>query len=160
MHENGTTRKTVVKDVYAKLTTRNTLTNIDPNRNKNTEDTSHENLSDNGLQKRAQKINNILKHISSHDTRTQAMIVAIVVDQNGSEYASEVVKNSREIQGQLKLTPYDTASMTAGMGITDSAAIKMRTAMNKRKGWNMLASHRQVKKIRVSQLPFGKESYI
>ena len=69
------------------------------------------------------------------------------------------MKNSREIQGQLKLTPYDTASMTAGMAITDSAAIKMRTAMNKRKGWNMLASHNQVKKITVSQLPFGKATW-
>ena len=58
------------------------------------------------------------------------------------------------------MTPFDTASMTAGMGITDSAAIKMRSAMNKRKGWNMLASHRQVKKIRVSQLPFGKEAWL
>ena len=44
------------------------------------------------------------------------------------------------------MTPFDTTSMTAGMGITDSAAIKMRSAMNKQKGWNMLASHRQVKK--------------
>ena len=90
----------------------------------------------------------------------QAMIVAKVVDKNGPELASEVLNNSKEIQGQLKLTQFDTASMTAGMGITDSAAKKMRSAMNKRKGWNMLASHRQVKKMRVSQLPFGKEAWL
>ena len=60
VHENGTTRKTVVKDLYAKLTTRNTSKKCDPNRSNNTENTSHEDLSDNGLQKQAQKINTIL----------------------------------------------------------------------------------------------------
>ena len=100
-----------------------------------------------------------MKHVSSHNTSTQAMIVAKVVDQQGLTFASQVTKHSREIQAGLKLNSYDTASLTAGMGITDSSAIKMRTAMNKKKGWNMLASHRQVKRTRLSELPFGKEAW-
>ena len=45
------------------------------------------------------------------------------------------------------------------MGIPDNAAIKLRTAMNKTKGWNMLASHKKVKQIRKTKLPFEKDAW-
>ena len=32
------------------------------------------------------------------------------------------------------MTPFETASMQAGMGIADNAAIKMKTAMNNEAG--------------------------
>ena len=155
VQDSGCVNKTVVKDVFAKITTREGLKRL--SENKENEGTKRQKLSKNGLKKRAGVVANILKHVGSHDTATQAMIVAKVVDKNGPEFASEVTKNSKEIQSGLKMSPYETASMTAG--ITDSAANKLRTAMNKKKGWNMLASHRQVKKTRVSQLPFGKEAW-
>ena len=59
------------------------------------------------------------------------------MDKNGSEFASDVLKNSKEIQSGLKLSPFETASMTAAMGIPDNAAVKMRLSMNNSKGWNM-----------------------
>ena len=45
------------------------------------------------------------------------MLIAKMVDQNGPEFASEVTRNSIEIQGGLKMSPFETASVTAGMGI-------------------------------------------
>ena len=49
--------------------------------------------------------------------------------------------------------------MTAAMGIPDNAAVKMRSAMNNSKGWNMLASHKKVLSVRQTHLPFGKGSW-
>ena len=80
-----------------------------------------------------------------------------LVDQNGPEFAKEVLKNSKEIQNDLKMTPFETASMQAGAGMPDNGGKAIRTAMNKAKGWNMLASHNKVKAIRKETLPFGKK---
>ena len=90
-----------------------------------------------GLGYHATNVNNILEHVSAHDKETQAIIVAKVVDQNGKDFANEVTKNSREIQNDLKMTPFETASMLAGAGLPDNGGIKLRTAMNKRDGWNV-----------------------
>ena len=68
-------------------------------------------------------MNNILEHVSAHDKETQAIIVAKVVDQNGKDFANEVTKNSREIQNDLKMTPFETASMLAGAGLPDNGGI-------------------------------------
>ena len=38
------------------------------------------------------------------------MTFAKMVDQNGPEFASEVTRNSLEIQGGLKMSPFETAS--------------------------------------------------
>ena len=54
------------------------------------------------------------------------------------------------------MSAFETASMTAGLGIPDNAANKIRSAMNKTKGWNILASKEKVKKVRRTELPFGK----
>ena len=104
-------------------------------------------------------MNNILEHVSAHDKGTQAIIVAKVVDQNGTDFANEVTKNSREIQNDLKMTPFETASMLAGAGLPDNGGIKLRTAMNKTKGWNVLASHKKVLMVRQNVLPFGKDAW-
>ena len=109
--------------------------------------------------KQAKNVGNILNHVTAHDKDAQAMLIAKVVDQHGSKFAAEVTKNSKEIQGGLKMSALETASVTAGMGIPDNAAIKLRTAMNKAKGWNMLASHKKVKQIRENKLPFEKDAW-
>ena len=57
------------------------------------------------------------------------------------------------------MSVFETASVTAGMGIPDNAANKLRTAMNKTKGWNMLASKNKVKELRKNKLPFGKDAW-
>ena len=54
------------------------------------------------------------------------------------------------------MSAFETASMTAGLGIPDNAANKIRSAMNKTKGWNVLASKEKVNKVRRTVLPFGK----
>ena len=97
--ENGATRKTVIKDVYAKLTTRNSRKHVSQKEeNLNQDPSSKETLSVNGLRKRANKINNILKHISAHDLNAQAMIVAKVVDRNGPEFAAKVIKIQKKFK--------------------------------------------------------------
>ena len=153
--EGGEQKKAVIKDVYAKITTRkraNEGSYGDTNAKKHK-------MSSRGLRYHATNVNNILEHVSAHDKETQAVLVAKVVDQNGPEFAKDVLKNSKEIQNDLKMTPFETASMQAGLGIPDNGGIKMRTAMNKAKGWNMLASHKKVKAIREETLPFGKEAW-
>ena len=157
IQDDGTQKKTVIKDVFAKVTTRNT-----PKRkNDDKENTSPKKikLTHEGMSKQAKNVRNILNHVTAHDTEAQAMLIAKVVDQHGSKFAAEVTKNSKEIQGGLKMSPLETASVTAGMGIPDNAAIKLRTAMNKAKGWNMLASHKKVKQIRETKLPFEKDAW-
>ena len=57
------------------------------------------------------------------------------------------------------MSAFETASMTAGLGIPDNAANKIRSAMNKTKGWNILASKEKVKKVRRTELPFGKGAW-
>ena len=116
-------------------------------------------MSSRGLRYHATNVNNILEHVSAHDKETQAIIVAKVVDQNGKDFANEVTKNSREIQNDLKMTPFETASMLAGAGLPDNGGIKLRTAMNKTKGWNVLASHKKVLMVRQNVLPFGKDAW-
>ena len=62
-------------------------------------------------------------------------------------------KKTKEIQGGLKMSAFETASMTAGLGIPDNAANKIRSAMNKTKGWNIFARKEKVKKVKRTELP-------
>ena len=157
LQDDGTHRKTVIKDVFAKVTTRNILKR--KNDDKDNVTSTKTKITHKGMSKQAQNVGNILNHVTAHNKETQAMLIAKMVDQNGPEFASEVTRNSIEIQGGLKMSPFETASVTAGMGIPDNAAIKLRTAMNKTKGWNMLASHKKVKQIRETKLPFEKDAW-
>ena len=155
--DDGTQKKTVIRDVFAKVTTRN-----NPKRKIHYKENTFSKkikLTHEGVIKQAKNVGNILNHVTAHDKEAQAMLIAKLVDQHGSKFAAEVTKNSKEIQGGLKMTDLETASVTAGMGIPDNAAIKLRTAMNKAKGWNMLASHKQVKKIRETKLLFEKDAW-
>ena len=156
--EGGEPKKAVIRDVYAKITTRQVLKRANDNRHDDTAAKKHK-MSSRGLRYHATNVNNILGHVSAHDKETQAVLVAKLVDQNGPEFAKEVLKNSKEIQNDLKMTPFETASMQAGAGMPDNGGKAIRTAMNKAKGWNMLASHNKVKAIRKETLPFGKESW-
>ena len=157
IQDDGTQKKTVIKDVFAKVTTRKLhKRKIEDKENLSAKKVK---LTHEGITKQAKNVGNILNHVTAHDKEAQAMLIAKVVDQHGSGFAAEVTKNSREIQGGLKLSAFETASVTAGMGIPDNAAIKLRTAMNKAKGWNMLASHKKVKEVRETKLPFGKDAW-
>ena len=92
-------------------------------------------LTHKGVTKQEKNVENILNHVTAYDKEAHAMLIAMakVVDQHGSKFAAEVTKNSKEIQGGLKMSDLVTASVTAGMGIPDNAAIRLRTAMNKAK---------------------------
>ena len=57
------------------------------------------------------------------------------------------------------MSVFETASVTAGMRIPDNAANKLRTAMNKTKGWNMPASNNKLKELRKNKLPLGKDAW-
>ena len=112
-------------------------------------------LTQKGFNKQARNATNILRHVTANDKESQAVLIANMVDQQGPGFAAEVKKNKKKT-GRLKMSAFETASMTAGLGIPDNAAIKIRSAMNKNKGWNILASKEKVKKVRRTELPFGK----
>ena len=157
VQDDGTKKKTVIKDIFAKVTTRNT-------KKQKQEDKENSNpkkmkLSNEGMVKQARNIGNILNHVTAHDKESQAMLIAKMVDKNGPDFAKTVTENSKEIQEGLKLTTEETASITAGLGLPDRAAKKFRTGMNKSKGWNVLASHNKVQALRRTKLPFQKEAW-
>ena len=118
--DDGTKKKTVIKDVFAKVTTRNPKKqkpedkeNLNPKKMK---------LSNDGMVKQVKNLGNILNHVTAHDKESQAMLIAKMVDRNGPDFAKKVTENSKEIQGGLKLTTEETASITAGLGLPDRAA--------------------------------------
>ena len=94
--EGGEPKKAVIRDVYAKITTRQVLKRANDNRHDDTAAKKHK-MSSRGLRYHATNVNNILGHVSAHDKETTAVLVAKVVDQNGPEFAKEVLKNSKEI---------------------------------------------------------------
>ena len=102
--KDGNLRNTVVKEVFAKVTTRQVKKRSNENVDEH-KDTKRVKMSSRGLRYHAINVNNILKHVSAHDKEAQAIIVAKVVDQNGKQFAKEVTKNSKEIQNDLKMTP-------------------------------------------------------
>ena len=51
------------------------------------------------------------------------------------------------------MSAFETASLTVGLGIPDNAANKIRSAMNKTKGWNIFARKEKVKKVKRTELP-------
>ena len=107
--DDGRLKKTVIKDVFAKVTTGNAPTKHQETKKCKNMKTK---ITQKGLREQAQRVQNILNHITAHNKVTQAIIVAKLVDKNGSEFASDVLKKSKEIQSGLKLSPFDTASMT------------------------------------------------
>ena len=53
------------------------------------------------LRYHATNVNNFLEHVSAHDTETQAIIVANVVDQNGREVINKIVFFRHERESKL-----------------------------------------------------------
>ena len=101
--KGGKLTNTVVKEVFAKVTTRQ----VKKRSNENVDghkDAKRVKMSSRGLRYHATNVNNILEHVSAHDKETQAIIVAKVVDQNGKDFANEVTKNSKQIQNDLDRT--------------------------------------------------------
>ena len=49
-----------------------------------------------GLREQAERVHNISNHITAHNKVTQAIIVAKLVDKNGSEFASDVLKTPKK----------------------------------------------------------------
>ena len=103
LQDDGTHRKTVIKDVFAKVTTRNILKR--KNDDKDNVTSTKTKITHKGMNKQAQNVGNILNHVTAHNKETQAMLIAKMVDQNGPEFATEVTRNSLEIQGGLKMSP-------------------------------------------------------
>ena len=90
IQDDGTQKKTVIRDVFAKVTTRN-----NPKRKiHDKENTSSKKikLTHEGVIKQAKNVGNILNHVTAHNKEAQAMLIAKVVDQHGSKFAAEVTK--------------------------------------------------------------------
>ena len=77
--EGGEPKKAVIRDVYAKITTRQVLKRANDNRHDDTAAKKHK-MSSRGLRYHATNVNNILGHVSAHDKETQAVLVAKLLD--------------------------------------------------------------------------------
>ena len=84
--QDGTTKKSVIKETYAKLTIRK--------RHQGTlESTKEYEISGSGATKRAKAVDNILNHTSDHDKLAKSVMVAKIIDKEGSEFISFVSDN-------------------------------------------------------------------
>ena len=89
--DDGTQKKTVIRDVFAKVTTRN-----NPKRKIHDKENTFSKkikLTHEVVIKQAKNVGNIHNHVTAHEKEAQAMLIAKVVDQHGSKFAAEVTKN-------------------------------------------------------------------
>ena len=96
----------------------------------------------------ADVLRNTLNHLADESHDSKVKLISKVIDREGSEFAASILRNSKSIQNNLKLTVEDTAALIAACGGNDNTFTKIRTATNKQLGFNNLASQRKVKLLR------------
>ena len=150
--EDGKTKKSVVKEQFAKVTKRTSIEaeNIDPdNQKKKGKDQRHQ----------SEKVQNVLQHFAGDDIGHKANILANIVDNEGSDFAASVFSKSKELKQTNKLTPKETAAMIAGANLPDRAVVQMRTACNKKLGTSPFASRHKVEEARERELVIKQEDW-
>ena len=154
--DNNTTKKTVVTEQFAKVTTRDRKRPI-----KNTEIDTIENfkITGEGERKHAQVLNDVLRHMSGKDFDTMARTLARLIDKSGPDFAVLLTKYSTEIQQNFKMSPEQTAALISGTGTSDETWAKYRRAFNKTFGFNNIASAKKVKLARRENLPIERNDW-
>ena len=89
-------------------------------------------------------LRNTLNHLADESHDSKVKLLSKLIDREGSEFAASILRNSKSIQNNLKLTVEDTAALIAACGGNDNTFTKIRTATNKQLGFNSLASQRKV----------------
>ena len=88
---DGTIKKSIVKETYAKVTIRK-------RHQANDENSKEVEVTGAGVLKRAKAVDNILNHTSQHNTEVKASLVAKIIDKGGSTFGHEILKKSKALQ--------------------------------------------------------------
>ena len=99
---DGTIKKSIVKETYAKVTIRK-------RHQANDENSKEVEVTGAGVLKRAKAVDNILNHTSQHNTEVKASLVAKIIDKEGSTFGHEILKKSKALQEMRKLNAEQTA---------------------------------------------------
>ena len=148
--EDGKTKIGVVKEHFAKVTKRcsDRVENEDPNKKRSREKIMRE---------QSEKVENVLHHFAD-DKSKKAKILARIVDREGADFASEVLK-SKELKETKKFTAEQTASILSNSSMSDRDGVKLRTACNKELGYNPFASKQKVEEVRNKKLVIKREDW-
>lgn len=151
---DGTLRKTVVKDTVIKVTVRN----------KKKKQTNSENIEPGKIGceskiRKAKTVNSVMNHLSGHDKYKKAALLSKVIDNEGKEFAENVIKNSKSLQENSSLNAEQTTSLISGTRTSDLVFRQMRTAFNKTIGFSPIASHKKVEKYRDETMAVSKDDW-
>ena len=151
--EDGTTKKSVIKETYAKITIR-----------KKRNQTDNENGKGNGISgsgeiKRAKAVDNILNHATEHDKGTKAALVAKIIDKEGSLFGQDILKKSKVMQETRQLNAEKTAGLITGVRGSEYLFRQIRTGLNNELGYSPLASQRKVEAFREKVMVAKKEDW-
>ena len=149
--KNGTEKKKVVKYQMANITTRTRTTSENDDKSELGKRKHAE-----AERKQAKKITNILDHMSGKDENTQASLISKVIDQKGPSFANKVTRNSKQLQDHQKFDPEETAAIISGGNFPDRALARIRTAENKKFGYNHFSSAKKVAAAREKILPITR----
>ena len=103
-------------------------------------------------------MDDILDHTSRHDKSTKAILLAKIIDRNGSVVGKEIKMKSKAIQQTLKLTPEQTASLMADNG-SDYRLRKFRTVLINGIRYSPIASQKKVDAVRKRIVAMEKEDW-
>ena len=134
---DGTIKKSIVKETYAKVTIRK-------RHQANDENSKEVEVTGAGVLKRAKAVDNILNHTSQHNTEVKASLVAKIIDKEGSTFGHEILKKSKALQETRKLNAEQTAGLMTGSRGSQFLFRQVRSVLNKEVGFNPLASQRKV----------------
>merc|ERR1711963_334200 len=87
---DGTIKKSIVKETYAKVTIRK-------RHQANDENSKEVEVTGAGVLKRAKAVDKILNHTSQHNTEVKASLVAKIIDNEGSTFGHEILKKSKAL---------------------------------------------------------------
>ena len=150
--QDGTIKRSVIKETYAKVTIRKRHQNAN-------ESTKQNEISYSGATKRAKAVDNILNHTSEHDMNAKAIMVAKIIDKEGKQFGEEILHKSKVMQETQKLSPEQTAGMISGGRTPDYVWRQARTVFNKTLGYSPLASQKKVEAFRESVMVVTKEDW-
>ena len=82
--QDGTSKKLVIKETYAKITIRK-------RQQTDNEKAKVNDISGSGEIKRAKGVDNILNHVTEHDKGIKAALVAKIIDKEGSMFGRDIL---------------------------------------------------------------------
>ena len=150
--QDGTTKKSVIKETFAKVTIRKRQ-QTDKEKGKGND------ISGSGEIKRAKGVDNILNHVTEHDKGTKAALVAKIIDKEGAIFGQDILKKSKVMKETQQLDAEKTAGIMTGTRGSEYMFRQLRTGFNKELGYSPLASQRKVEAFREKVLVAKKEDW-